>query len=861
MRVTGRFALVGTAALAISVITTSGYAIAAPSAPVVRTAVSPSIAGEGGFVQTPQTRIFDSRTLMQPLQSGAVQRLDLASAIGVPAAALVAALVHVTVISRDRSGYLSLYADGSPVPGTSTLNYVGPQTVSNSAVAQVSASGAVDLRVSTGPVDVVVDVDGWYQKQGGSLAGAFVPVAPVRLVDTRTSGTPVSSVERTAAATSAGVPADASGLVLNVTAVNATRTVPLTVWPTGSARPLASSLNAAKGLTVASLVMVGVGAGGSVSFAAASIGTTDVLVDLVGYFSATGAAGPGPGGFEAVMPYRVLDTRVTGGPVSTRARSQQVGTDATRAPARAVVVTITAFAPTQAGAWLAAWKDGDSRPVTSLVNARTDIPVAELAVLPVGLDGTIDVASSLGTLGVIVDVVGFIVDDPLPAVAPAVVARTQPATAVAGEAAAADVLTTANRYALQTWWPQTAPGLLVAPMTSTSFGPDDVRRVSMEALSLAIALRTGAYDPSATGVSAAGATQVVAEIVSVVAAHHRANVVGGWGSSWQSPLFASLAGRAGWLVWDDLDSTTQTEVERMVLGESDYVDRLAPKYLVLADGTVRSPGDTGAEEDSWEALAPALATAMMPTAPAWSTWREQEEQMLVAAWAEPGDVSASTLVDGRALSSWLGGSNILADGTVLNHQRIAPDYATNIYQSIEAAQTAMLAGQHPPQATVQGIGAVYQALSTTSYLAPPMLAPGGTVYTAGSPSVYYPQGCDWGTGQMIPFALMDADVAVFAPGGAGQSVQAAAAMAQHLAASAELQERTPSGAMYVNSSEYNYVGREEQAAQLAAEVYLTLFLQGNASAAVQSSPQRPPLHPGAQPIVSASERSLHVAGH
>lgn len=73
-------------------------------------------------------------------------------------------------------------------------------------------------------------------------------------------------------------------------------------WPRSSAtlRPWASNLNYTTGQTVPNAVIAPLAADGSVCFHAE--GTTHLLADVNGWF-ATG------GGFHALTPYRVFDTR------------------------------------------------------------------------------------------------------------------------------------------------------------------------------------------------------------------------------------------------------------------------------------------------------------------------------------------------------------------------------------------------------------------------------------------------------------------------------------------------------------------------------------------------------------------------
>ncbi len=97
--------------------------------------------------------------------------------------------------------------------------------------------------------------------------------------------TPSSATETatfTIAGTS-GIPADATAVAINVTALNASQQTHLTVWPAGQAKPEASSLNPSSSAPVPNLVTVKLGTGGAISVYNNS-GTLDVFGDVVGYF-------------------------------------------------------------------------------------------------------------------------------------------------------------------------------------------------------------------------------------------------------------------------------------------------------------------------------------------------------------------------------------------------------------------------------------------------------------------------------------------------------------------------------------------------------------------------------------------------
>ena len=95
-------------------------------------------------------------------------------------------------------------------------------------------------------------------------------VAPTRLLDTRTGvGAPLGALGvggevALQVVGQGGVPAAAQAVVLNVTATNATADTYITSYPSGSARPNASSLNVSAGRTAANLVLAKLGPDGAV---------------------------------------------------------------------------------------------------------------------------------------------------------------------------------------------------------------------------------------------------------------------------------------------------------------------------------------------------------------------------------------------------------------------------------------------------------------------------------------------------------------------------------------------------------------------------------------------------------------------
>jgi Arylsulfotransferase (ASST) len=123
-----------------------------------------------------------------------------------------------------------------------------------------------------------------------TVAGSFVPVAPARVLDTRSgTGAPKAAVGANATVHlqvlgRGGVPAaGVSAVVLNVTVTRPSRAGVITAWPDGSTRPTASNLNFVPGQTVPNLVVVQVGANGKVALRNTSAGSTHLVADVAGY--------------------------------------------------------------------------------------------------------------------------------------------------------------------------------------------------------------------------------------------------------------------------------------------------------------------------------------------------------------------------------------------------------------------------------------------------------------------------------------------------------------------------------------------------------------------------------------------------
>jgi hypothetical protein len=103
------------------------------------------------------------------------------------------------------------------------------------------------------------------------------------------------------------VPAGASAVVINVTAVGGTSYSLFTVYPAGSNRPTASNINFPAGTAIANLVTSQLSSGGAIDIFNA-LGTVNVVGDIEGYFTPTPSTQPS-GEYHPIPPLRVCDTR------------------------------------------------------------------------------------------------------------------------------------------------------------------------------------------------------------------------------------------------------------------------------------------------------------------------------------------------------------------------------------------------------------------------------------------------------------------------------------------------------------------------------------------------------------------------
>jgi len=345
------------------------------------------------FHATEPVRVLDTRTglggKVGPLGPGETFRLPLK---GVVPSGASAAVLNLTATGQTDSTFVSVWPSGQTRPLTSSLNpRPGLGAVPAMVTTRVGADGSVQLFNNTGSVHLLADVIGWFGAPGDNGGALYAPLAPTRVLDTRTGAggksTPFAPGEQHTLQLDALAPG-ASAAVLNITATDTTGATHVTVWPDGQPQPVASSLNPQSGLTRANLTTSALGNDRKLRIYNNSA-STNLVIDMVGYYTAEGAVSGGAMYFP-ITPERAYDTRDrTGGIQGPVANSSNLsltfgGRGAIpNGDVSAVDVNLTVVGPSAPG-HTTVWPRGP-RPGASALNFETGEIVANR--VWAGLDG------------------------------------------------------------------------------------------------------------------------------------------------------------------------------------------------------------------------------------------------------------------------------------------------------------------------------------------------------------------------------------------------------------------------------------------------------------------------------------------
>lgn len=407
------------------------------STPAADTAYTATFSG-GGLMFYPlptPIRLLDTRAGESgcdapgtPIVAGA-DRTQLArrtcAGVTIPSNAL-AITGNITPVPTS-SGFLALYPSGAALPLVANSNFVAGEIVNNVFTVGLGADGSFKIHSSTN-THVVIDVSGYYAPPAaGGLYFHPLP-KPIRLLETRTGesgcdapGTPITGgftrlEQGRVICNNVTVPSTAQALVGNATVVFPAGPGYITLFPSNAAQPFVSSGNYVGADIINTPFTVGLGVDGAFNIFVTQ--TTDIVIDVLGYYSsdATDVNGAGSLFYPLGSPVRLLDSRsgetacftpgvqFIGGIESSQQARGSCGGQNIPSTALAVVGNVTTVNPV--GGYLTLWPSSATRPLVATSNFRTGQIANRHFTVGLGPDGAFKLYSS-GSSDLVIDLSGY----------------------------------------------------------------------------------------------------------------------------------------------------------------------------------------------------------------------------------------------------------------------------------------------------------------------------------------------------------------------------------------------------------------------------------------------------------------------
>lgn len=222
---------------------------------------STTVPGARLLTQTPERKL-DTRNgigvVAGPVGPGATVAVQVVP----PGSGVTGVVMNLTGLESTAATFVTAYPGDKPLPNVSNLNLVPGQVRPNLVMVAVAPDGTVKLTNAFGKVQLLVDVVATFTATtalDNDTAGRVIALdSPQRFVDTRQSGEALGGPNdstRDLAALDQATPPTVKGVVMNVTATQATALTYLTLYPADVGRPNASNLNVRPGEDVPNLAV------------------------------------------------------------------------------------------------------------------------------------------------------------------------------------------------------------------------------------------------------------------------------------------------------------------------------------------------------------------------------------------------------------------------------------------------------------------------------------------------------------------------------------------------------------------------------------------------------------------------------
>jgi hypothetical protein len=237
-------------------------------------------------------RPLDTRSGPMPV-SGATVTANLNGLVPADAVAVVANLTAVDAVG---GGYLTAFPLGSGLPDTSSLNYSAGQTRAAGIITKLgSTTGSAGVMTGIsiynyGGAHILLDVAGYITgpSAGESSEGLFVPITPVRLLDTRQDKSRLWPGWTRPFTLPSPINSRAQAIAMNLTATGTGGWGYFTLYPAQTTRRVVSNLNVTgPDQTVANHAITRISTKGVACY---SYDSAHIICDVTGWFTGVPAA-------------------------------------------------------------------------------------------------------------------------------------------------------------------------------------------------------------------------------------------------------------------------------------------------------------------------------------------------------------------------------------------------------------------------------------------------------------------------------------------------------------------------------------------------------------------------------------------
>jgi hypothetical protein len=270
-----------------------------------------------------------------------------------------------------------------------------------------------------------------------------------------------------------------------------------------------------------------------------------------------------------------------------------------------------------------------------------------------------------------------------------------------------------------------------------------------------------------------------------------------WYGQWQSALWAYTAGKAAWLLWDDLDPELQRLAAAMICDEADRLSAMEPPFKIISD--------TKSEENAWNSTVISLAYNMFPNHARREVYHRNAVKWCLSSYLRQADLDSTRVVDGKPLREWNLGANIHDDFTLENHDRVHPDYMNSMVLLLSQNLMYEWGGNPSPEALSYNLPEIYGVLKKMA------MPDGGYVY---------PNGQDWSIHRVPQWVETHACLAVY-----HNDRDAARLLRLGMDTSELMAKRQPDGPIYLET-EHNFPSTQHFELDKLANVYVMLASRG-----------------------------------